>query len=208
MCDLAELQAVACHDEGRGGVASVSGLLRSAPGCPKRWLFALSSVRYAMVWCGFRVCYRVGGCTQKGSSYGGLVVKSCAIPVWKLSFVLILCPWPHIGPVPGATLGCLWGPGCLPKRARRLPRDNPRRPKPFPWIASGLPLGAGPPEGRRGPQGGNPGDPKGASRCRGAQFFKKHSKTMSISLRRNVHAVEARSPYWSKEGAGRTRITT
>ncbi len=31
---------------------------------------------------------------------------------------------------------------------------------------------------------------------------------MSISLRRNVHAVEARSPYWSKEGVGRTRITT
>ena len=114
LCDLAELQAVACHDEGRGGVASVSGLLRSAPGCPKRWLFALSSVRYAMVWCGFRVCYRAGGCTQKGCSYGGLVVKSCAIPVWKLSFVLILGPWPHIGPVPGATLRCLWGPGSLP----------------------------------------------------------------------------------------------
>ncbi len=31
---------------------------------------------------------------------------------------------------------------------------------------------------------------------------------MIISLRRNVHAVEARNPYWSKEGAGRTRITT
>ena len=31
---------------------------------------------------------------------------------------------------------------------------------------------------------------------------------MIISLRRHVHAVEARSPYWSKEGAGRTRITT
>ena len=31
---------------------------------------------------------------------------------------------------------------------------------------------------------------------------------MNISLRRNVHAVEARRPYWSREGAGRTRITT
>ena len=121
--------------------------------------------------------------------------------------MLILGHWPHIGPV-RATLGCLWGPGGLPKGARRLPRDNPRRPKPFPWSASGLPLGAGPPEGGRGPQGDNPGDPKGASRCRGAPFLKKHPKTMSISLRRNVHAVEARSPYWSKEGAGRTRITT
>ena len=31
---------------------------------------------------------------------------------------------------------------------------------------------------------------------------------MNVSLRINVHADEARSPYWSKEGAGRTRITT
>ena len=134
--------------------------------------------------------------------------KSCAVPVWKLSFVLILGHWPHIGPVPGATLGCLWGPGGLPNGARRFPRDNPRRPKPPPWSASGVPLGAGPPEGGRGLQGDNPGDPKWASRRRGAQVFKKYPKTMSISLRRNVHAVEARSPYWSKEGAGRTRITT
>ena len=138
----------------------------------------------------------------------GLVVKSCAVPVWKLSFVLILGHWPHIGPVPGATLGCLWGLGGLPKGARRLPRDNPRRPKPRPWSASGVPLGAGPPEGGRGPQGDNPGDPKWASRRRGAQVLKKRPKTMCISLRRNVHVVEARSPYWSKEGAGRTRITT
>ena len=101
----------------------------------------------------------------------GLVVKSCAVPVWRLSFVLILGHWPHIGPVPGATLGCLWGPGGLPNGARRLPRDNPRRPKPPPWSASGVPLGAGPPEGGRGPQGDNPGDPKWASRRRGAQVF-------------------------------------
>ena len=142
------------------------------------------------------------------SMTSGLMGKSCAISVRRPSFVLILGHWPHIGPVPGATLGCLWGPGGLPKGARRLPRDNPRRPKPFPWSASGLPLGAGPPEGGRGPQGDNPGDPKWASRRRGAQVFSKYPKTMSISLRRNVHAVEARSPYWSKEGAGRTRITT
>ncbi len=31
---------------------------------------------------------------------------------------------------------------------------------------------------------------------------------MSTSLRGNVHAVEAKNPYWSKEGAGRMRITT
>ena len=54
---------------------------------------------------------------------------------------------PHIGPVPGATLGCLWGPGSLPRGARRLPRDNSRQPKPRPWSAFGVPLGAGPPEG-------------------------------------------------------------
>ena len=168
-----------------------SGFLR--PGAPRPTNHKLFSLRV----------FRLGFLRTSG-----LVGKSCAISVRRPSFVLILSHWPHIGPVPGPTLGCLWGPGGFPKGARRLPRDNPRRPKPFPWIASGLPLGAGPPEGRRGPQGGNPGDPKGASRCRGAQFFKKHSKTMSISLRRNVHAVEARSPYWSKEGAGRTRITT
>ena len=125
----------------------------------------------------------------------GLVGKSCAISVRRRSFVLILDHWPHIGPVPGATLGCLWGPGGFPKGARRLPRDNPRRPKPFPWIASGLLLGAAPPEGGRGPQGDNPGDPKGASRRRGAQVLDKYKKTMSISLRINVHAVEARSLY-------------
>ena len=37
----------------------------------------------------------------------GLVAKCCAAPVWKPPFVLILGHWPHIGPVPGATLGCL-----------------------------------------------------------------------------------------------------
>jgi hypothetical protein len=77
----------------------------------------------------------------------GLVVKSCADPVWKLSFVSILGHWPHIGPIPGTTLGCLWGPGGLPKGARRLPRDNFRRPTPCPWSAFGVPLGAGPPDG-------------------------------------------------------------
>ena len=103
--------------------------------------------------------------------------------------------WKTTIPVLGATLGCLSGNGGFPKGARRLPRENPRRPKPFPWSASGLPFGAGPPEGGRGPQGDNPGDPKGASRRRGAQVLEKYQKTMSISLRRNVHAVEARSPY-------------
>ncbi len=122
----------------------------------------------------------------------GLVVKSCAVPVWKLSFVLILGHWPHIGPVPGATLGCLWGPGGLPKGSRRLPRDNPRRPKPRPWSAFGVPLGAGPPEAGREPQGDNP---KWASRRRGTQVFGKRPKIMIISLRRNVHAVGDRSPF-------------
>ena len=80
-------------------------------------------------------------------------------------------------------------------------RDDPNR-------LLGVPLEIGPPEGGREPQGDDPGDPTEASRRRGAQVFNKYQKRMNISLRRNVHAVEARSPYWSKEGAGRTRITT
>ena len=69
-------------------------------------------------------------------------------------------------------------------------RDDPNR-------LLGVPLGVGPPEGGRELQGDNPGDPKEASRRR---FFNKYQKRMNISLRRNVHAVEARSPYWSKNG--------
>ena len=79
-------------------------------------------------------------------------------------------------------------------------RDDPNR-------LLGVPLKIGPPERGREPQGDNPGDPKEASRRRSAGF-NKYQKRMNISLRRNVHAVEVRSPYWSKEGAGRTRITT
>ena len=112
--------------------------------------------------------------------------------------------WPR----PWSDFGVPWG-------ARQLPKGGPETSKRQPQTTQTVSLeclwgafGAGPPEGGRGPQGDNLGDPKWASRCRGAQFFKKHTKTMSISLRRNVHAVEARSPYWSKEGAGRTRITT
>ncbi len=100
----------------------------------------------------------------------GLVVKSCAASVWKLSFVSLLGHWPQIGPVQ-ATLGCLWGPGGLPKEARRFPRENPRRPKPRPWSVFGVFVGAGPPEGGREPQGDNPGDTKWAYRSRGAQLF-------------------------------------
>ena len=45
-------------------------------------------------------------------------------------------------------------------------RDDPNR-------LLGVPLGVGPPEGDREPQGDNPGDPKEASRRRGAQVPKK-----------------------------------
>jgi hypothetical protein len=111
---------------------------------------------------------------------------------------------PHIGPVPGATLGCLWGPGSLPNEVRRLPRDNPRRPKPPPWSASGDRASReGPGASRRQPR-----RPKRGLPPQRRAGFNKYQKRMNISLRRNVHAVEARSPYWSKEGAGRTRITT
>ena len=112
--------------------------------------------------------------------------------------------WPHIGPVPGATLGCLWGPGSLPNEVRRLPRDNPRRPKPPPWSASGGRASRGGPGASRR----QPRRPKRGLPLQRRAGFNKYQKRMNISLRRNVHAVEARSPYWSKEGAGRTRITT
>ena len=45
----------------------------------------------------------------------GLVGKSCAISVRRLSFVLILGHWPHIGPVPAAAYSVLMfgTPGCV-----------------------------------------------------------------------------------------------
>ena len=67
----------------------------------------------------------------------GLVVKSCAVPVWKLSFVLILGHWPHIGPVLGATLGCLWGPGGLPRGPGGFQETTPDDPN----RVLGVPLG-------------------------------------------------------------------
>ena len=115
---------------------------------------------------------------------------------------------PHIHP----SLERLWGACRGRKASKREPGDIPETTPDVPNRLLGVPLGclweAGPPEGGRGPQGDNPGDSKWASRCKGAQVKKKHSKMMSRSLCRNVHAVEVRSPYWSKEGAGRTRITT
>ena len=63
--DPAYLQAVACRDEGLGGLASISGLTLVGPGCLKRFHFSLSSVRDALVLSGFRVCVRVGGCAPK-----------------------------------------------------------------------------------------------------------------------------------------------
>ena len=67
-------------------------------------------------------------------------------------------------------------------------RDDPNRLLGVPLWGSGLP--------RRGrePQGDNPGNPKEASRRRGAQVLINTPKRMNSSLRRNVHAVEARSP--------------
>ena len=102
------------------------------------------------------------------------------------------CPWSDFG-VP---LGAGRPPKCGPETSKRQPQTTQTASLECLWGAF------------RGPQGDNPGDPKWASRRRGAQVSKKRPNTTSISLRRNVHAVEARSPYWSKEGAGRTRITT
>ena len=122
------------------------------------------------------ICSGSGGCSRRVSAppprTRGLVAKCCAIPVWRPSFVLFLGHWPHIGPVPGATLGCLWGPGGLPTGARGPPRDNPDDPN----HVLGVPLGClwgpgGLPMGGRELPGDNRGDPKGAFRCRGAHFI-------------------------------------
>ena len=106
--------------------------------------------------------------------------------------MLILSHWPHIGPVPGATLGCLWEPGGLPKGFLGKTPDVPNR---FLGVPLGCFLGPGLPRGAGGLKETTRATQKGPPAA------------MSISLRRNVHAVEARSPYWSKEGAGRTRLT-
>ena len=51
----AQINRVVSPGEFHGPVHSTARVnsTRSAPGCPKRWLFALRSVRYALVWCGF-----------------------------------------------------------------------------------------------------------------------------------------------------------
>ena len=88
----------------------------------------------------------------------------------------------------------LWDAFRGPEASQRPPGDFHERTPDDPNRFLGVP-GAGPPEGGRGPQGDNRSDPKGASRRRGTQVLEKFQKTMSISLRRNVHAVEARGPY-------------
>jgi hypothetical protein len=98
---------------------------------------------------------------------------------------------PHSGPVPGATLGCLREPGNLPNEVPRLPRDNPRRPKPPPWRASGDRASRGGPGASRR----QPRQPKRGLPPQRRAGFNKFQKRVNISLRRNVHAVEARSPY-------------
>ena len=91
----------------------------------------------------------------------------------------------------------LWGAIRGPEASQRGPGDFQERTPDDPNRFLGVPLGCllGPgSEGGRGLQGDNPGDPKGASRLRGAQVLEKYKKTMRISFRINVHAVEARSP--------------
>ena len=112
--------------------------------------------------------------------------------------------WPRPWSDFGVPLGAGRPPKGGPETSKRQPQTTQTASLECLWGA----FGAGPPEGGRELQGDNPGDPKWASRRRGAQFVFKRPKMMSISLRRNVHAVDARSPYWSKEGAGRARITT
>ena len=113
--------------------------------------------------------------------------------------------WPR----PWSDFGVPWGPGDPPKGAWRFPRDNPKRPKLRPWSASQVPLGGpGLPRGAGGLKETTQATQNVFPAAEAIKVLEKHPKTPSISLRRNVYAVEARSPYWSKESAGRTRFTT
>ena len=78
---------------------------------------------------------------------------------------------PHIHP----SLERLWD-ACRGRKASKrepgdIPETTPNVPNRLPGVTLGCLWEAGPPEGGRGPQGDNPGDPKWASRRRGMQFF-------------------------------------
>ena len=75
------------------------------------------------------------------------------IPSWP-------CPWSDFGVPLGGREASQMRSGDF----QETTRDDPNR-------LLGVPLGVGPPEGGREPQGDNPGDPKEASRRRGAQVF-------------------------------------
>ena len=79
--------------------------------------------------------------------------------------------WGAVGLILAPSLERLWG-ACGGREASQMrsgdfqetTRDDPNR-------LLGVPLGVGPPEKGREPQGDNPGDPKEASRRRGAQVL-------------------------------------
>ena len=112
--------------------------------------------------------------------------------------------WPRPWSDFGMPLGAGRPPKGGPETSKRQPQTTQTASLECLWGAfGGRASRGGPGASRRQPRRPTMGLPP----QRRAVFLKRPNM-MSISLRRNVHAVEARSPYWSKEGAGRTRITT
>jgi hypothetical protein len=125
------------------------------------------------------------------------VVSCCAVLVLRLSFVSVLGHWSHIGPVLGTTLGCLWGPGDLPKGFQETTQRTQTE-------SLGVICGAGrPPEGGREPPRDNPGDPKSPPAPEAPVFFENVQTLAKISFCRNEHAVEAINPFSRTKCAGR-----
>ena len=165
---------------------------------PNVGCFALSSVRYALVWSGFRVCYRVGGCAPKGSSYGGLVVTSCAVPVWKLSFVLIL------GHLLAPSLERLWGALGGREASQMEPGDfqetRPDDPKRLLGVSLGCLWGPGLPRGAGGLKETTQATQKGSPAAE-ARRFKQNTKK-----RRALACVEMCTPSRQEAHIGQTRV--
>ena len=89
--------------------------------------------------------------------------------------------WGAVGLILAPSLERLWG-ACggresLPNEVRRLPRDNPRRPKPPPWSASGGRASRGGPGASRR----QPRRPKRGLPPQTRAGFNKYQKRMNIS---------------------------
>ena len=116
--------------------------------------------------------------------------------------------WEAVGLIVAPSLERLWGACGSRETYQMRSRDFQETTRDDPNRLLGVPLGVGPPTGGPGASRRQPRRPRRGLPPQRRAGCNKYQKRMNISLRRNVHAVEVRSPYWSKDGAGRTRITT